>query len=504
VSIGRTTLLLAPIALVARTVAFFVPVVVARVYGVQPETDAFFWALSVPTFLLVLASMAVATVLVPPLARLRAQSSGRAADGCKGPQRQRQPDEVPRFLGAAVTYAGLGTLAFGVAFALAAPMILRHATTFDAPTRALAGRACWELLPLLVAVALASVLRTACEVYGRFRVTVGAPLLRAIIVIGLLLAGHDHDVSRWLTVAFSAGMVAEMTLLAATLARAGVHIAPTLRAPSELRDAARAVAPVLTGEAMVALNLVVDKAFAANLGSGAVSLLEYADRAQMIPRTVLESTLITVAFNAWARTRAAGDVTEQRRAVTRALLWLLLLAPPVLAGMSIGRVALIELLYGGGAFSEENVARTASALDAFLPGVLFSLLGALVVKAHILDGRIRLVLGLGVLSFTMNATLDAILVRAWDLPGLATATSLTTVTVTVISLAFLAPSLRGTIPLRVAAGAVALATAAALLAIGARVSGFAPVTVSDPALWFASIPCFALLVAGALRARTLP
>jgi putative peptidoglycan lipid II flippase len=488
VSIGRTTLLLAPIALIARTVAFFVPVVVARVYGVQPETDAFFWALSVPTFLLVLASMAVATVLVPPLARLRAHA----------------PAEVPRFLGAALTYAGLGTLVFGVGFALVAPAILRATTTFDVPTRALAARACWELLPLLVAVALASVVRTACEVYGRFRVTVGAPLLRATVVIALLLSAPGEGVSRWLTIAFSAGMVAELTLLAGTLVGGGVRVSPSLRAPADLRDAARAVAPVLTGEAMVALNLVVDKAFAANLGPGAVSLLEYADRAQMIPRTVLESTLVTVAFNAWARTRAAGDVQEQQRAVSRALLWLLLLAPPVLAGMSIGRVALIELLYGGGAFSDEDVARTASALDAFLPGVLFSLLGALVVKAHILDGRIRLVLALGVLSFTMNAALDALLVRAWGLPGLATATSLTTVTVTAISLTFLAPSLRGTMPSRAVAGAGALAAAAAAFGVGARLAGFAPGRVSDPALWAASIPCFVLLAAGALRARTLP
>jgi putative peptidoglycan lipid II flippase len=253
---------------------------------------------------------------------------------------------------------------------------------------------------------------------------------------------------------------------------------------------------------MVALNLVVDKAFAANLGEGAVSLLEYADRAQMIPRTVLEGTLVTVAFNAWASMRAAGDVEGQRRAVSRALLWLLLLAPPVLAGMSVGRVALVKVLYGGGRFTPEHVSATAAALDAFLPGVLFSLLGALIVKAHILDGRLRLVLVLGAASFSLNALLDLLLLRL-GLAGLATATSITTIAITVLSLSMLLPTLRGTVAARETIWALTLAGICGVLAGAARATGFAPDTVLDPLLWAASVPCFVLLAAGAWRARRL-
>jgi peptidoglycan biosynthesis protein MviN/MurJ (putative lipid II flippase) len=189
--------------------------------------------------------------------------------------------------------------------------------------------------------------------------------------------------------------------------------------------------------------------------------------------------------------------------VSRALLWLLLLAPPVLAGMSIGRVALVKVLYGGGRFAPEHVSATAAALDAFLPGVLFSLLGALIVKAHILDGRLRLVLVLGAASFSLNALLDLVLLR-FGLAGLATATSITTIVITVVSLSMLLPTLRGTVPARETTFALTLAAACGVLAGAARGVGFAPDTVLDRALWMASVPCLALLAAGAWRARQLP
>src|SRR5687767_8319553 len=121
-SVGRTSLLLTPIAIGSRAVAFVVPVAIARWCGVQGATDAFYWALSVPAFLVVLGGTTLGTVLVPPLAELRA----------------RDPARVPAFLGSALAVSCGVAAILGAGFATAAPLLLPIATRFDEETRRLA------------------------------------------------------------------------------------------------------------------------------------------------------------------------------------------------------------------------------------------------------------------------------------------------------------------------------------------------------------------------------
>lgn len=484
-SIGRTSLLLAPLAIGARAVAFFVPVVIAAWYGVQPATDAFFWALSVPTFLLVLGSTTMGTVLVPVLARLRVSA----------------PERLGTVVSAAATLAALVAAALGAGVALIAPGLLPLVTRFDAATRGLTVTFAWALVPFLVAVAVAAVLRAGCEVHGRFSAPAAAPVFRAIATLATVWLLRPLGPLA-LPVGFCAGNLAECALLGTILHLQGLRLRPSLALPAELGAAGRAFAPVLGGETMVALNLITDKLFAGTGAEGSVSLLEYADRARMIPATLLESTLLVVAFNAWAAARARGEDEGRHRAVATTLWWVCLLAPPVLAGMGIGRVALIRLLYGG--FTEDHVVATAATLGAFLPGVFLSLVGALVTKAHIVEGRYTLVLKLGALSFGLNALLDAAFMPTFGLPGLAGATSLTTAVVTGASFVALLPSLRSAFPARQAGVALALAATSGALVLAALAADFAPASVTDPRLWVAAVPFLGLLALGARLARRGP
>lgn len=483
-SVGRTTLLLTPLAVMARAVAFFVPVVIAAWYGVQPATDAFYWALSVPTFLLILGGTTMGTVIVPVLAKIRVKT----------------PERVSGFVSASATLAAGGATVLGCAVALAAPSILPHLTGFDAETQRLTVLFAWMLVPFLVAVAVAAVLKAACEVHGRFSGPATAPVVRALSTLAAvyLLMGPLGPFA--LPTGVLVGYLSEVAVLATILTYEGVRLRPSFSVPDELREAARAFGPVLGGETMVALNIIVDKLFAGTGPEGSVSLLEYADRARMIPATLLESTLLVVAFNAWAAARARGEDEGRHRAVATTLWWICLLAPPVLAGMAVGRVALVRLLYG--TFSEAHIILTAETLGAYLPGVFLSLLGALIMKAHIVEGRYALVLKLGALSFLLNATLNALLMPRFGLVGLAASTSLNTAVVTAFSFGALYPSLRAAFPARQGWFAVALAAGSGALVVGTLVGDFAPPTVWDLGLWAASAPFFALLAVGAHRARS--
>lgn len=481
-SVGRTALWLVPLALVARGAGFLVPIVIASWFGVQPATDAFFFALSVPSFLLVLASNAMGTVAVPPLARIRLE----------------QPERLSVVVSGAAAAGAALSLAVGTTFALVLPWVLPKLATFDAETQAIAVRHTWMLLPFVAGVAAIAVVRAACEVMGAFKLAALSPIARAAAMLGtvavLYTAGADA-----LPIGMCAGAAAELAWLGVVLARAGVRpVRPEW--PAELSLAAAAIGPVLAGEAMVALNLVVDKGFASRLEGGSVTLLEYADRARVIPQTLLEASLLVVAFNTWSAARARGDRSAQRHGVEQALRWVFLLAPPVLAGMVVARDPIVRTLFLHGAFPESGVKACADALGAFVPGIFASLVGALLVKAHIVDGRFRLVLALGVLSLSTNAVLNLVLAPGLGLAGLAASTSLTTILVSIVSWSLLrAP---GEPPPRLSGDGLLVCGISVALAWFFVDTGVTSLT--DMRLWILSIPFVGLLGFGAWRARKGP
>jgi putative peptidoglycan lipid II flippase len=473
-NVGRTALLLLPVALVARGVGFVVPIVIAGWFGVRPETDAFFFALSVPSVLLVIASNAMGTVVVPQFAQLRTHA----------------PHRLPPVVAGATIASALIAMVIAAVFATISPALLPRFTSFDASTQALAVRYAWMLLPFVGAVGALSVLRAACEGQGSYRLAGLSPILRsgALIAIVTVNRGVGPDI---LPVALDAGAVAEAFWLLGVLVFSGVR--PSIPAwPSELAEAARAFGPVLVGEAMVALNLVVDKGFAAGLPEGSVTMLEYADRARLIPQTLLEASLLAVVFQAWAKARAEGDAEARARGARTALRWVFLLAPPALGGMVVGREALARILFGHGVFPDSAAPITAAAMAAFVPGIFASLLGALLVKAHVVEGRYGFVMRLGFVSIVTNALLNALLRGPLGLTGLAMSTSLTTALITVISWRRLGTPLPG----RDALGVLAASTVLALTLGRLDIHEW-----DDPRLWAAAVPFLALLGFGGWRAR---
>jgi putative peptidoglycan lipid II flippase len=475
VRVGWTSLLLVPIALASRGIAFLVPLAIAMWFGVGEITDAWYWALAFPTFALVLASTALGTAATPAMAAVRTEA----------------PDRMPRFVGGLLTWTAVGSGSLGLLICVLAPVALPRVTAFPVETQELAGVFLWELLPFMVLTSAGAVLRVACEVQGRFTIVAVTPLVRASVVIATTWALLEPLGPHALPWGLVAGELLQAVWWAAWLRATGVHFAPSLRLDPAVRQVGRDLAPILGGEVLVALNIVVDKAFAGMLESGSVATLEYADRARVVPQTLLQSTLVMVAYATWSNLRAAGKIEDARRAVDQALRWTLALSAAPVAGMFIGRHVLVGLLYERGAFTAADSVATASVLAWYLPGVVPNLLGILAVRAHVVERNLRIVLILGLASMGANATFNALLVGPMGLDGLALATTINMALIPALYLWFL----RDKLQIKLGQWGVALAVAGAAVAVAliVELGPGAPRTLADPVLWMAAAACFALL-----------
>jgi len=482
--VGRTSLLLVPVALASRGAAFLIPIAIAAWYGVGPVTDAWYWALAFPTFALVLASTSLGTAATPALSRLRSAA----------------PTQVPGFVGGLLVWAALASLALGTLVCLAAGPMLPRITDFTPSTVALAQRFLWELLPFMVLTTAGAVLRVGCEVHGRFFEVALTPVIRASTVIGLTWALLGRLGPHALPWGLVAGEAVQAAFYAAVLwFRDGIRPTLTTRLDPAVRGVVADLAPILGGEVLVALNLVIDKGFAATLNTGSVATLEYADRARVIPQTLLESTLVMVAYATWSNLFATGQAPKARRSVIRSLQWVIALASPVLAGMFIGRTVLVSLLFERGAFTGTDTIATASLLGWYLPGVLPNLLGILAVRAHVMERNLRLVFVLGCASMLVNTALNALFIGPLGLTGLALATTLDMLLIPTLYLVLLSRSFG---PSGLGLGgkgwqqSIGLALLAGLTAVCVELGPGPPTHLLDPVLWIAAVVCLGLLGVG--------
>jgi putative peptidoglycan lipid II flippase len=476
---------MAPIAIASRGVAFLIPVLIAHLFGVSGTTDAFFYALAFPTFLMVMVANAFGTVLTPLIARIQATN----------------PDELPAFLGGAVTLAALGSLAVGVLILVGLGPLLPVMTRFAVREQGLTWRFVAELLPFMTLVGTAVVLRSACEVRGRFLPVTLTPMLRGVTVMASLLLLHAPLGARALSIALLLGQVVEVAWLLLLLAQGGLWLRLGWALDPRLRSALHDLLPILGGETLVAFNVVVDKAFAGLSDPGSVSLLEYADRTRYIPQTLLESTLLSVAFATWANLVAREDRRGFATQVGQSLRWVAAFSAPPLAGLHIGRYVLVSTLYVRGEFSEADALASAEAFGWFLPGLWSMMLGTLAMRAHVVERRLGLVLALGAVSVVLNATLDAILMPSLGISGLALASSIVWVVVPAAYLAALAPTLRPITQASQWVGVFAVVALSLLVAAGVEAWG-SPRTFADPVLWVAAAACFVLLGLAAAVTRT--
>lgn len=490
--VGATTLRIGPLAVLARGVAFVVPVAVARVYGAGPHTDAFFWALALPTFVYAVAGAVTGAATLPSLARLQREA----------------PASVAGFVSGALLVAGGVSMLAALVGAVAAPGTALHTTRFADDVAAEAALHVAVLAPLTVGVAVLSVLRAAVEAEGAFATSVGAPLARGAVTLGgVLLAGKLDAMGLGqvsLPLAYVFGVLAEVTVLAAAWRRGGHRLAwPDVQARSALREAGRSVLPLVAAEALLACGPAVDRTLAARVGGGAVSALEYADRARLVPRTLLDGTLVAVALRAWAKARAEGDLDGQREAVATSLWWVLLLAPPMLAGMSIGRIVLVDLLYGGGTMQEDARLATAQALDGYLPGVLAGLLGMLLARAWAVEGRSRALVAVAAATLVTNVLVGTVLHARLGVAGVALGASAGHAVHALIAALGLRHALRGTLPLRAWRDAGLVVGVSLGCALAARWLP-APSNVLDPTLLGFAVVLVATLLRGATWARRGP
>jgi len=455
--------------------------VLAAVFGAGNDMDAFIVAFRVPNlFRDLLAEGAMSSALVPTFARELEQNGKQAAWK----------------LGNSLLNALLLVTVFIVVMGwmLARPVVNGSAAQFGAvPGKVdLTVQLTRMMLPFLTLTALSAATMGMLNSLHYYFVPALAPamfnLATILAAFALVPFMPTFGLPRIAAMALAAviGGLGQLALQWPSLKREGFRYRPSLdvRSPGLLR-VLLLMGPGVVGLAATQINLLINTLLATNLGTGAVSWLQYAFRLISLPIGLFGVSIATVALPAVARHAVAGDREGVRHTVVDAMNLTLILNIPAAVGLFVLSPAIVRLLFERGHFTAADTINTASALRCYAVGLVGYSAGRIMSPLFYAIGRSRVPVELSVFTILVNIVVSMMLLPFVGFPGLALASSIAALVNGGLSLAILREHLGGFGGVRLAStamriGASSLAMGVAAVLVGRVMEIFVP----GSAIWF--------------------
>ncbi len=341
-------------------------ILIARMFGAGPMTDAYNVAFRIPNLLRRLsAEGAFSQAFVPILAEFKSQRSHE--------ETRTLVDSVTTVLFwglLAITIAGvLG--ATGVVYAVATGLS-RENGTFDSAvfmTRV--------MFPYITLISITTLAAGVLNTWRRFSMPAFAPVLLNLcsIIASLWVAPHLAKPVYALAFAVIVGGVLQLVIQLPALARIDmlpritINIAAALRNTGVKRVLAKMV-PATLAVSVAQVSLIINTNIASRLAQGSVSWLAYADRLMEFPTALLGVALGTILLPSLSRAHADGDGAEYSALLDWGLRLTFLLAMPSAVALFVYAEPLTATLYQYGRFDATDVAMTAHALTAYGVGLV--------------------------------------------------------------------------------------------------------------------------------------
>lgn len=349
----------------SRILGFVRDFVIARSFGADAATDAFFVAFKLPNLLRrMFAEGAFSQAFVPLLGEYHKQ---RGAE-----ETRRLIDRTGSVLGTTVLLVALLGIWWAPAIVtISAPGFLEDADKFDLAVTLTRITFLYIFFMSMVAFA-AGILNT----WSKFSVPAFTPVLLnvSLILMAVLAQGWFDPPVKALAWGVIIGGILQLGLQFYALhkidclPRFSLNLKTCWQDPGVKRIGLLMI-PALLGVSVSQISLLLNTVFASFLESGSISWLYYADRLMEFPAGMLGVAIGTVILPSLTRHHHGGDTAAYSSLLDWGLRLCFLLTLPAALGLAILAVPLISTLFMHGAFTARDVSETSHALIAYSIGL---------------------------------------------------------------------------------------------------------------------------------------
>jgi putative peptidoglycan lipid II flippase len=422
--IGRATLGISLIALLAKALGFGEKLVVAYYFGASCEVDAYFVAVSVPTLFFLFAREMIEAPFLPIFVQnLRRDAETRAW----------------RFF----SFVALGLFLLGSGFSLFAWLTsdgfsARLAPGFDAAALETTSGLLRVLAPASALLSLSALTFITLNAYQRFAWPASGDLAWKLgpLLTCLLLVERLGVLA--LAVGYLLGSGARLAVHLAGLRR---HVSrlgwPRAGEREDFRLFGMLLLPLVLGAVLAQVSEIADNYFSSLIGEGGVAAKTFAKKLRDLPLEVLPATLSIVLLPHFAVLHADGQHERLHGLLgqtVRGLAWSFALVGVLLFALA-GPV--VSLALERGAFDAVARDATAYVLQFYALGMVTFAVEGPIVNFFFASRDTRTPILAGVLHVVLNIALCATLIRPLGVAGVALALTLSKSTKVVVLLALL-------------------------------------------------------------------
>lgn len=227
--------------------------------------------------------------------------------------------------------------------------------------------------PYLIFISLVSLLSGVLNSLMRFAVAAFAPALLNLALIVALLLQPQGDIAtvRTMSAAVLVGGIFQFGICWWSVRRAGVrlHLFQRPRMTPSVRELVILVLPATFAAGVYQISQFFYGFFASRLGEGAMAYLNYADRLNQLPLSIIGTALGTAILPSISRAIDRGRSDEASRIQGRAFELSMLLTLPAALALAVAARPIIGALFEGGRFDAEDARITGNVLSILVMGL---------------------------------------------------------------------------------------------------------------------------------------
>ncbi|GMU47951.1 MAG: hypothetical protein AMXMBFR31_01770 [Candidatus Desulfobacillus denitrificans] len=386
-------------------------IVMARLFGLGGELDAFVVAAVVPMFLVAVLSVPIGTAIVPVFLAVRERASAAAAQA------------LARRI--AMTFLAAG-LVLAVVVALAGPALLETAGWAALPEKSARVQAItlW-MLAIFVFSGLVTLANGLLNALGHYVVPAAAQVIVPVVAIAALLVfGNSHG-AIVAAMAMFVGQLVNLVLVHRALAARGVSLwASDKFDGSGYGQFVSQYLPLVAAAVFMQLTIPVSTAMASVLPERGVAALGLGSKAVLFATGLIGASIASVVLPYFSRYMAQSRLLDARRELSFLLLAGTVISIPATLVLHLLSEPFVRLAFQGGAFGSAETSIVSRVMANGILQLPFFVINLLLLKFAIAirhSGRVMLAAAVGLAA---NVLLNLVLMPRLGAPGIALSMSI--------------------------------------------------------------------------------
>lgn len=362
----KASIIVTLISLFGKVIGFLRDAVIAAYYGANWQTDAFFFAQSMPSIIFPAVCNSLSTAFLS-IYVTRSVEDRNSAD---------------EYGSKAVTFSAFLAITLSLLAIILTPVIVPlFAPGFSEPQYELAKHltriTMASFVLIMIQYMLGAILSSKKLFYGA---QIAALFYNLSIIIITILLGRNQDMDA-LTYTVVIGHVIQVIALIIFVRRKFKYTFSLRIFDNDTHSLLRLTLPIILGNSIVQINNIVDKVLSSLFGEGAMSSLSYSNTLNRFVTGVVITTLSTVIYPVLTEQFSKGEIDDFSSTIRNSITIGLIILAPVSIITTLCAPDIVKIVYERGSFNSEATRLTSFALTFYGMMYVFSAVQEIITRA---------------------------------------------------------------------------------------------------------------------------